>query len=92
MGGALLLLTGAGSLFPPYSKKPKNPLRGWEEGSKSITRRDLQSQQEGEPGVPLPGWMPPSEQGTMRRFLGEGDRVPGSDMSSVTDTPFYGHF
>ena len=83
---------GQGAYSLPTRKKPKNPLRGGEEVSKSITRKDRQSQQEGETGVLLPGWMPPSEQGTMRRFLGEGDHVPGSDMSSLTDTPFYGHF
>ena len=45
--------------------------------------------EDGEKGVPFPGWMLLLEQGIMTQFSGECDRVPGSDMSSGTDTPFY---
>ena len=41
--------------------------------------------EDGEKGVPFPGWMLLLEQGIMTQFSGECDRVPGSDMSSGTD-------
>lgn len=54
---------------------------GGEEGSKSITWGEGQSKQGGGASVH-------SEQGTVRRSLGDCDHVPGSDKSSMTDTPF----